>query len=157
MRPLLIGAVATASLLGASLAFSGAEAAPAAQLESGVYFAGDAPALQPAQFFFGGQNYCWYAGGWRGPGYYWCGYAWRRGFGWGGGAGWNGWRGGGRGGGYGHGGGYGRGGGYGGGHVTAGFVGGGVSHSSGRSGGGHAGGSHAGGGHAGGGHSGRQH
>jgi hypothetical protein len=47
------------------------------------------------QFVWGGQNYCWYAGGWRGPGWYWCGYAWRSGFGWGGPYGWHGW-------GYGH-------------------------------------------------------
>jgi hypothetical protein len=50
--------------------------------------------VQQAQFFFGGQNYCWYDSGWRGPGFYWCGYAWRRGYGWGGGYGWHGWRGG---------------------------------------------------------------
>jgi hypothetical protein len=44
-----------------------------------------------AQFIFGGRNYCWYDAGWRGPGYYWCGYAMRRGLGWGGAAGWHGW------------------------------------------------------------------
>ena len=41
-------------------------------------------------FFFGEHQYCWYEGGWRGPGWYWCGYAWRRGYGWGGGYGWHG-------------------------------------------------------------------
>ena len=50
--------------------------------------------IEQAQFFFGGRNYCWYDDGWQGPGYYWCGYAWRRGLGWGGGAGWHGWHGG---------------------------------------------------------------
>src|ERR1700755_2349332 len=50
--------------------------------------------VEQTQFIFGGRNYCWYDGGWRGPGYYWCGYAWRRGLGWGGGAGWHGWHGG---------------------------------------------------------------
>jgi hypothetical protein len=50
--------------------------------------------IEQAQFAFGGRSYCWYDGGWRGPGFYWCGYAWRRGFGWGGGAGWHGWHGG---------------------------------------------------------------
>ncbi|MEJ0065883.1 MAG: hypothetical protein WDM85_10990 [Caulobacteraceae bacterium] len=49
------------------------------------------PTLQDAQYLWGGRNYCWYPGGWRGPGYYWCGYAWRRGFGWGGPIGWHGW------------------------------------------------------------------
>jgi hypothetical protein len=91
MRTLLLGAAATLSLLGASV--SAAQAAPAGPLVSGVYLSGDAATLQPVQFFFGGENYCWYVSGWRGPGYYYCGYAWRRGLGWGGGAGWNGWRG----------------------------------------------------------------
>src|ERR1700754_810902 len=50
--------------------------------------------LEQTQFIFGGRNYCWYDNGWRGPGYYWCGYAFRRGLGWGGGAGWHGWHGG---------------------------------------------------------------
>ena len=47
--------------------------------------------VEQAQFFYGGRNYCWYDDGWRGPGFYWCGYAWRRGLGWGGGVGWHGW------------------------------------------------------------------
>ena len=47
--------------------------------------------VEDAQFIWGGRNYCWYDGGWRGPGWYWCGYAWRHGFGWGGGSGWHGW------------------------------------------------------------------
>jgi len=50
--------------------------------------------LQQVQYIYGGRNYCWYNNGWRGPGYYWCGYAMRRGFGWGGGPGWRGWGGG---------------------------------------------------------------
>ena len=41
----------------------------------------------PSPYFWGGRNYCWYGGGWHGPGFYWCGYAWRRGWGWGGPAG----------------------------------------------------------------------
>jgi hypothetical protein len=99
--------------------------------------------VEQAQFFFGGQNYCWYDDGWRGPGFYWCGYAWRRGFGWGGGVGWHGWHGGpgriGGGGrpGIGHPGG------------RPGFAG---RPGGGRPGGGHPGGGHPGGGHPGGGH-----
>jgi hypothetical protein len=50
--------------------------------------------VEQTQFIFGGRNYCWYDDGWRGPGFYWCGYAFRRGLGWGGGAGWRGWHGG---------------------------------------------------------------
>lgn len=128
MRKLLLGATAVTLLLGAPFA----SAAPSAQLYDGVYRDNDQPVLEDVQFYaFGGRNFCWYDAGWEGPGYYWCGYAWRRGFGWGGGFGWNGWRGG-------HGGG--------GGHASsARFVSGG-----GHGGGGH-GGSHGGGGHGGGG------
>lgn len=43
-------------------------------------------------YAFGGQNYCFYPNGWRGPGWYWCGYAFRSGLGWGGPVGWHGWR-----------------------------------------------------------------
>ena len=49
--------------------------------------------IEKAQFVWGGQNYCWYGAGWNGPGWYWCGYAYRVGLGWGGGYGWHGWRG----------------------------------------------------------------
>jgi hypothetical protein len=47
--------------------------------------------VEDAQFFFLGHNFCWYDGGWQGPGWYWCGYAWNNGYGWGGGDGWHGW------------------------------------------------------------------
>src|SRR5262245_26989083 len=53
---------------------------------------GDAELLQKAQFVFRGRRYCFYWDGWRGPGWYWCGYAFRRGLGWGGPQGWHGWR-----------------------------------------------------------------
>jgi hypothetical protein len=52
---------------------------------------GEAGLLQQTQFFFGGRRYCFYWDGWRGPGWYWCGYAFRRGIGWGGPRGWHGW------------------------------------------------------------------
>jgi len=48
--------------------------------------------VEKAQFFWGGRRYCWYPSGWRGAGWYQCGFAWRRGLGWGGPAGWHGWR-----------------------------------------------------------------
>jgi hypothetical protein len=48
--------------------------------------------IEKAQFVWGGRRYCWYPSGWRGPGWYQCGFAWRRGLGWGGPAGWHGWR-----------------------------------------------------------------
>jgi hypothetical protein len=103
--------------------------------------------VEKAQFFFGGRNYCWYDNGWQGPGFYWCGYAFRTGLGWGGGAGWHGWRRGGGGGGRpgigrpgnGHGGG------------GRGRPGGGHGGGGGRPGGGHGGGGRPGGGHGGGG------
>ena len=44
--------------------------------------AGDLNPVEQAQFILGGRHYCFYLDGWHGPGYYWCGYAWRRGFGW---------------------------------------------------------------------------
>jgi hypothetical protein len=47
--------------------------------------------VEQSQFIYGGRNYCWYPNGWRGPGFYWCGYHLRRGLGWGGPVGWRGW------------------------------------------------------------------
>jgi hypothetical protein len=46
---------------------------------------------QDAQYIYGGRRYCFYPDGWRGPGFYWCGFNWRRGYGWGGPMGWRGW------------------------------------------------------------------
>jgi len=48
-------------------------------------------ATENAQYSWGGRRYCWYDDGWSGPGFYWCGYSWRRGLGWGGPVGWRGW------------------------------------------------------------------
>jgi hypothetical protein len=45
--------------------------------------------VEQAQFFWNDQQYCFYEDGWRGPGWYMCGYEWRRGYGWGGGRGSN--------------------------------------------------------------------
>ena len=107
-----------------------------AQLISGVTTGDSTAMLQPVQLYvWGGRQYCWYVDGWHGPGWYWCGFRFRRGFGWGGGWGWHGWGGGYRNGyhggfrggagfrGGGHGGG-GHGGGYGGGHGDGGHGGG---------------------------------
>ena len=49
-------------------------------------------AVETVAFIWRGRRYCWYDAGWRGPGWYRCGYHWRRGFGWGGPVGWHGWR-----------------------------------------------------------------
>src|SRR5258707_11070136 len=43
------------------------------------------------QYVYGGRGYCWYDYGWNGPGWDWCGYAYRRGFIVGGGGGFFGW------------------------------------------------------------------
>ena len=102
LRKLIVGLT-----LAAAVAWPLAETAEAA-IGDGVAASHIASQLLPvekAQFFFGGRQYCWYDDGWRGPGFYWCGYAWRSGFGWGGGSGWHGWHGGRR-----HGGGHGGGG-----------------------------------------------
>ena len=119
----------------------------------GVDRADQGAQLVKAQWLFGGRNYCFYDYGWRGPGYYWCGYAYRRGFGWGGPLGWHGWGRSFHGGGYYHGRGYYHGGGYthggyrGGGFHDGGFHGG-DHHDGGFHGGGdhHDGGDHHGGG-----------
>jgi hypothetical protein len=88
-QSLKIGAAA----LGLSLAAGGASAGqlPAAdgpagatapaRLVFGVYSGGDRAVLQQAQFVLGGRSYCWYGSAWSGPGFYWCGYAWRNGYG----------------------------------------------------------------------------
>src|SRR5580698_5375569 len=104
MRKLLLGIAAATLLFGASTTM--AAEPTTVQLSDGVYRDAQQPALDSvALYVYGGRNYCWYDGGWRGRGYYWCGYAWRRGYGWGGGYGWRGWGGGGWRGGW-HGGGW---------------------------------------------------
>jgi hypothetical protein len=67
------------SVSAAPLAAGGAIRAAAQNLNS----------VETVQFVWAGRNYCWYDDGWRGPGWYWCGYAFRRGLGWGGGYGWH--------------------------------------------------------------------
>jgi hypothetical protein len=67
--------------------------ADAMPIGSGIGSAADGlSAVEQTQYVWGGRNYCWYPDGWRGPGWYWCGYHLRRGFGWGGPMGWRGWR-----------------------------------------------------------------
>ena len=83
-------AMILAAAVGAGAAMtSAAQAAPAApgigQAAAGLGL------VEQAQFIIGGRNYCWYARGWHGPGWYWCGYAFRRGYGWGGPRGFHGW------------------------------------------------------------------
>ncbi len=82
--------------LGLSTALVAAASLPLATVaDAAVAYSGQGAAdlqqsltpVEKAQFFFGGNNYCWYAGGWHGPGWYYCGFAWNNGLGWGGGYG----------------------------------------------------------------------
>jgi hypothetical protein len=92
MRNLVLSmAAASAVLVAAPLA--SAQTAPDGRIIFGVEAVGAPAPVQDVQFLFGGHNYCWYPVGWRGAGYYWCGYANRRGLGWGGPVGWHGWSG----------------------------------------------------------------
>jgi hypothetical protein len=85
--------IVTFVVVGLSIALAGADharAIPATGKLAPIY--SDEPlSLVPAQYEWGGQPYCWYFEGWRGPGWYRCGRPWRRGYGWGGGYGWRGW------------------------------------------------------------------
>jgi hypothetical protein len=99
MRNLLLGVAAATSLFAVSALAASAQAASPATVVFGVDRAGGPITLTPAQYIYLGHSYCWYDAGWRGSGFYWCGYAMRRGYGWGGGEGWRGWNRGGRGGG----------------------------------------------------------
>jgi hypothetical protein len=77
-----------AALATAVLAFGKAEAMPLGGLGQA---ADTLTAVEKTQFYYLRRDYCWYPDGWHGPGFYWCGYAWRSGFGWGGPLGWRGW------------------------------------------------------------------
>jgi len=80
-----------AAAIGAATALiSTAQAAPAGTVAGQLGAATDSLSLiEKTQFLFGGQEYCWYDDAWNGPGWYWCGYATRRGFGFGGHSGWH--------------------------------------------------------------------
>ncbi len=78
--------------LGAGLIVSGAHAAPLVGGQNPAAGVEGADLLQKAQvFWWKGHRYCFYWDGWRGPGWYRCGFHWRRGYGWGGSPGWRGW------------------------------------------------------------------
>ena len=94
VRTLLGVALATCMFAGAAVARVPEVNGGSPQLIFGANTAADPAIFDQVQYVWGGRRFCWYPGGWRGPGWYWCGYAWRRGFGWGGGYGWHGWRGG---------------------------------------------------------------
>jgi hypothetical protein len=91
----LVLSTLTAAALAASSFVSLAQAAPIANQAAVSQSARNLMGVEKTQFVFGGRNFCWYDSGWQGPGFYWCGYAWRSGLGWGGARGWHGWHGGG--------------------------------------------------------------
>ena len=83
---------ASALVVGGALATAPARAAIQDGADTLRAAADNGALVEQVQFRWGGYDYCWYDDGWRGPGWYWCGYAYRTGFGWGGPLGWNGWR-----------------------------------------------------------------
>jgi len=90
--------ITTALLAGGTLMSGRAEAVPLGDPNALRSAAGYVDPLENVQvFYWHGRRYCWYDDAWNGPGWYWCGYAWRWNLGWGGGFGWHGWRGGHRG------------------------------------------------------------
>lgn len=91
VRNLAVGFAALGALTGVGGA---AQAAPISHIDPLVNVVGQLAPLEQVQYFYGGAQYCFYPNGWRGPGYYRCGFAFRRGYGWGGPRGWQGWGGG---------------------------------------------------------------
>lgn len=89
----LVFAITAATALAASSALMSEPLHAATQGASyGVRTAaGDLSMTQNAQFIYEGRRHCYYRNGWHGPGWYWCGYNFRRGRGWGGEQGWQGW------------------------------------------------------------------
>jgi hypothetical protein len=65
--------------------------ASAGVIANGVPALENSGAIENVAYVWRGHSYCFYLNGWHGPGWYRCGWAWRRGFGWGGVLGWNGW------------------------------------------------------------------
>jgi hypothetical protein len=83
---------ASALAIGGALAIAPAQAAVQGGADAIRAAAENGSVAEQVQFRWGGYDYCWADDGWRGPGWYWCGYAYRPGFGWGGPIGWNNWR-----------------------------------------------------------------
>jgi hypothetical protein len=92
IRKFVLTAAAATTLVASGILIGGrVEAAPIGAPD-GMRAAIDGLNLaESAQFILAGRRYCWYDDAWQGPGWYWCGYAWRQGLGWGGGLGWQGW------------------------------------------------------------------
>jgi hypothetical protein len=92
MRKFALAAAAATALTGGILATGFATAATPGT-SHGIRAATEAlNDIDDVQYRHRGRRHCWYAGGWNGPGWYWCGYGSRRNRGWGGPDGWNNWR-----------------------------------------------------------------
>jgi hypothetical protein len=83
---------AAAALLASGTLMAGPAVAAAGPFEGLRVVAEPLGLVEKTQFIYLGRRHCFYPDGWHGPGWYWCGYNWRRGFGWGGPEGWHGWR-----------------------------------------------------------------
>jgi hypothetical protein len=83
------------AVVGATLSLASYPSAQAAPVAGGDAITRAAIAAAPledvAVRIFRGHRYCFSFDGWHGPGWYRCGWAWRRGLGWGGVYGWNNW------------------------------------------------------------------
>src|ERR1700694_458594 len=92
MRGIGLTLTAAVALIASGVLVDRLQAAPIAPSEGLRAALGRLDIVEKAQVLgWDGRRYCWYDDGWQGPGFYWCGYAWRQGFGWGGGSGWDGW------------------------------------------------------------------
>ncbi|HUI96266.1 MAG TPA: ricin-type beta-trefoil lectin domain protein [Xanthobacteraceae bacterium] len=65
--------------------------AQCAELDPQGWVTGKAASAAPEYYYYTGHQYCWYDGGWHGPGWYWCGENLHVGIGWGGPIGWHWW------------------------------------------------------------------
>lgn len=90
MRSTLVG-LYTLVGLAAATTIGSAGAAPLRATGALAPAADAVSVVADAQFVWGGYRYCWYDDGWRGAGWYRCGFSWRQGLGWGGPLGWHGW------------------------------------------------------------------
>jgi hypothetical protein len=82
----------SAAVLMSALPIGLAQAAPISSQGIGAAVE-EQSVIDHVQYRWAGAEYCWYDDGWRGPGFYRCGFRLRVGQGWGGPAGWHGWRG----------------------------------------------------------------
>ena len=87
MNTMTFGTAVAVILAAASL--SSAAAGPL--LSQSVIGGSEVVGSGEVQHSWNGRTYCWSEAGWKGPGWYRCGFASRRGLGWGGPAGWHGW------------------------------------------------------------------